>query len=119
MGDFNINTLNPRSPILQVISNYVQVGSESTQIAGALLEDVFVRKDVFKKIDIKNIVKTSHFSDHGDVLPTLLKTNASNIQNVTPVKLSLATSVLKIQFVVIVGSSLNCPLLELGVILNY
>lgn len=46
---FNINTLDPTSPILQTRSNYVQVATEPTQISGALLEHIFVQKNIFKK----------------------------------------------------------------------
>ena len=52
MGDFNINALDSTFRILQVMSNYVQVVTESTQISGALLDHVFVRKDLFKKLKL-------------------------------------------------------------------
>ena len=79
LGDFNINPLDPTSRILQVMSNYIQVVTESTQISGALLGHVFVRKDLFKKkIEVRSIVRTLHFSDHDAVVLTLLlKSNAS------------------------------------------
>ena len=49
LGDFNINALDPTSRILQVMSNYVHEVTESTQISGALLDHIFVRKDLLKK----------------------------------------------------------------------
>ena len=77
LGDFNINTLDPTSQIMQVTSNHVQVVAESTQILGALLDHVFVRKDSLKKIEVKCVVRKIHFSDHGAVVLTLLlKSNA-------------------------------------------
>ena len=48
LGDFNINAHDLTPRILQVMSNYVQVVTESTQISGALLHHVFVRKDLLK-----------------------------------------------------------------------
>ena len=51
LGDFNIKALDPTSRILQVISNYVQV--LTTQISGALLDHVFVRKKLLKKMKLE------------------------------------------------------------------
>ena len=85
LGDFNINALDPTSRILQVMSNYVRVVTESTQISGALLDHVFVRKDLFKKTEVRSVNRTLHFSDHDAVMLTLLKSNASNIENVIAV----------------------------------
>ena len=85
LGDFNINALDATSRILQVMSNYVRVVTESTQISGALLDHVFVRKDLFKKTEVRSVNRTLHFSDHDAVMLTLLKSNASNIENVIAV----------------------------------
>ena len=64
------------------MSNYVQVVTESTQISVALLDHVFVRKDLLKKFEVRSVVRTYHFSDHDAVVLTLLfKSNASNIEN--------------------------------------
>ena len=84
LGDFNINALDPTSRILQVMSNYVRVVTESTQISGALLDHVFVRKDLFKKTEVRSVNRTLHFSDDA-VMLTLLKSNASSIENVIAV----------------------------------
>ena len=49
LSDFDINVLDPPSRILQVMSNYVQVVTEATQIyAGALLDHAFFRKYLLK-----------------------------------------------------------------------
>ena len=47
LGEFNINALDPTSWMLQVMSNYVQIVTKSTQISEALLDHVFVQKDLF------------------------------------------------------------------------
>ena len=57
MGDFNINALDSTSRILQVMSSYVQVVTESTQISEALLDHVFVRKDLFKKLKLEVLLE--------------------------------------------------------------
>ena len=55
--------------------------TESTQISGALLDHVFVLKDLLKKTEVKSVVRTLHFSDHDAVVLTLmLKSNASNAE---------------------------------------
>ena len=59
LGDFNINALDPTSRILQVMSNYVHEVTESTQISGALLDHIFVRKDLLK--NIKSEVLLEHY----------------------------------------------------------
>ena len=61
--------------------------TESTQISGALLDHVFVLKDLLKKTEVKSVVRTLHFSDHDAVVLTLLlKTNSTNVrENVTAV----------------------------------
>ena len=58
-GNFNISALDPTSRILQVMSNYVQVVTESIQISGALLDHVFVRKDLLKKLKLE--VSLEHY----------------------------------------------------------
>ena len=86
LGDFNINALDPTSRILQMMSNCVQVVTKSAQISGALLDHVFVRKDLFKKIEVRSVVRILHFSYHDAVVLTLvLKSNARNIENVIAV----------------------------------
>ena len=40
------------------MSNYVQVVTESTQISVALLDHVFVRKDLLKKIEVTSVLRT-------------------------------------------------------------
>ena len=86
MGDIYINAIDPTSQILQVMSNYVQVVTESTQISRALLDHVFVRKDLLKKTEVGSVLRTLHFSDHDAVVLTLLlNNNASNIENVIAV----------------------------------
>ena len=57
MGDFNINALDSAFRILQVMSNYVQVVTESTQISGALLDHVFVRKDLYKQLKLEVLLE--------------------------------------------------------------
>ena len=86
LGDFNINALEPTSRILQVVSNYVQAVTKSTQISGSLLDYVFFSKRFIKKIEVRSVVRTLHFSDHNAVVLTLLlKSNASNKENVIAV----------------------------------
>ena len=57
LGDFNINVLDPTSPILQVMSSYVQVMTEFTQILGALLDHVFFQKDLLKNLKLKVLLE--------------------------------------------------------------
>ena len=68
------------------MSSYVQLVTESTEISGALLDHVFIRKDLFKKKIEISVVRTSDFSDHNVVVLTLLfKSKANNIENVIAV----------------------------------
>ena len=57
LDDFNINTLDPNSRILQVMSNYVQVVTESTQFSGALPDHIFVGKDLLKKLKLEVLLE--------------------------------------------------------------
>ena len=57
--------------MLQVMSNYIQIVTKSTQISEALLDHVFVQKDLFKKIEVRSVVRTLHFSDHEAAVLTL------------------------------------------------
>ena len=52
-----MNALDLTPRILQVMSNYVQVVTESTQISGVLLDHVFVRKDLFKKLKLEVLLE--------------------------------------------------------------
>ena len=67
LGDFNINALEKNTQIFQILSNYIQVVTEPTQISGALLDHVFIRKQIMQDFDVQNIVITTHFSDHDAV----------------------------------------------------
>ena len=57
MGDFNIDALDPTSRTLHVMSNCVEVVTESTQISGTLLDHVFVQKDLFKKMNLELLLE--------------------------------------------------------------
>ena len=57
LGNLIINAFDPTSPILQVMLNYVQVVTKSTQISGALLDHVFVRKDLLKKLKLEVLLE--------------------------------------------------------------
>ena len=57
LGDFNINVLDPISRILQVMSSYVQLVTEFTQILGALLDHVFFQKDLLKNLKLKVLLE--------------------------------------------------------------
>ena len=59
--------------------NCVQVATVTTQVS-ALLDHVFLRKDLSKNTDVKNVIRTLYFSDHDAVLlEVLFKINASNM----------------------------------------
>lgn len=63
-----------------MISNYVKVVTVTIQAPGALLDHVFVRKDLSKKADVKNVVIKLHFSNCDAVRPArLFKIGASNM----------------------------------------
>lgn len=62
------------------MSNYVKVVTVTMQAPGALLDHVFVRKDLSKKTDVKNVARKLHFSNHDAVGPArLFKISASNM----------------------------------------
>ena len=42
--NLNVNTLEQNSQVKQVLSNYMRVVAESTQISGGLLDHIFIRK---------------------------------------------------------------------------
>ena len=52
-----MNALDLTPRILQVMSNYVQVVTESTQMSGVLLDHVFVRKDLYKQLKLEVLLE--------------------------------------------------------------
>ena len=81
-GGFTINSLEPNLQVLQVLTSYVEVVLESTQIAGALLDDLSIRKEIIQHLNVPNYVVTVHLSNHDAVSVTLkLKSNYSVISS--------------------------------------
>ena len=71
LGDFNVNALEQNSQVKQVLSAYMQVVTESTQISGGLLDHIFIHKQMKHEMVVQNVVVTTYFSDHDAVFLTL------------------------------------------------
>ena len=61
LGDFNVNALEKNSQVKQVLSKYMQVVTESTQISGSLLDHIFIRKQINQVMVVQNMVITTYF----------------------------------------------------------
>ena len=46
LGDFSVNALEQNYQVRQVLSNYMQVVTKSTQISGGLLDHIFIHKQM-------------------------------------------------------------------------
>ena len=71
LGDFNVNALDQNFQVKQVLSNYMQVVTESTQISGGLLDHIFIHKQMNQEMVAQNVVITAYISDHNAVFLTL------------------------------------------------
>ena len=71
LGDFNVNALEQNSQVKQVLSNYMQLVTESTQTSGGLLDHIFIRKQMNQEMVVQNVIITTYFSDHDVVFLTL------------------------------------------------
>ena len=69
--NLNVNTLEQNSQVKQVLSNYMRVVAESTQISGGLLDHIFIRKQMNQEMVVQNVVITAYYSDHDAVFLTL------------------------------------------------
>ena len=72
LGDFSVNALEQNSQVKQVLSNYMQVVTESTQISGGLLDHIFNHKQMNQEMVVQNVIITTYFSDHDLAFLTLL-----------------------------------------------
>ena len=50
LGDFNVSTFEQNSQVKQVLSNFMQVVTESTQISGGLLNHISIRKQMNREM---------------------------------------------------------------------
>ena len=73
LGDFNVYALEQNSQVKQVLSAYMQVVTESTQISGGLLDHIVIHKQMKHEMVVQNVVVTTYFSDHDAVFLTLQK----------------------------------------------
>ena len=71
LGNFNVNALDQNFQVKQVLSNYMQVVTESTQISGGLLDHIFIHKQMNQEMVAQNVVITAYISDHNAVFLTL------------------------------------------------
>ena len=69
--NLNVNTLEQNSQVKQVLSNYMRVVAESTQISGGLLDHIFIRKQMNQEMVVQNVVIRAYYSDHDAVFLTL------------------------------------------------
>ena len=69
LGYFNVNALEQSSQVKQVLSNYMQVVIESTQISSGLLDHI--HKQMNQEMVVQNVVIRTYFSDHDAVFLTL------------------------------------------------
>ena len=67
LGDFRVNALEQNSQVKQVLSNYMQVVTESKQISSGLLD----HKQMHQEMVVQNVVIRTYFSDHDAVFLTL------------------------------------------------
>ena len=67
LGDFRVIALEQNSQVKQVLSNYMQVVTESTQISGGLLDHMFIHKQMNQEMVAQNVVITTYISDHNAV----------------------------------------------------
>ena len=63
MSDFNIDYESERS-MLAIFSDYIQVVEKSTNLGGALLDHVYMKKAVLKQFTVRCSVLDIYFSDH-------------------------------------------------------
>ena len=75
LGDFNVNALEQNSQVKQVLSNYMQVVTESKQISGGLLDHIFIHKQMNQEMVVQNVVIATYFSDH-DAVFLMLQTKS-------------------------------------------
>lgn len=61
MGDFN---LKPNVQLDRILSEYNQLVTEPTHIAGSMLDHAYVKKSFLSKYDVKLFVKSVFFTDH-------------------------------------------------------
>ena len=71
LGDFSVNALEQNSQVRQVLSNYMQVFTKSTQRSGGLLDHIFIHKQMNQEMVVQNVVIATYFSDHDAVFLTL------------------------------------------------
>ena len=67
LGDFRVIALEQNSQVKQVLSNYMQVVTESKQISSGLLD----HKQMHQEMVVQNVVIRTYFSDHDAVFLTL------------------------------------------------
>ena len=61
LGDFNVDYFEKHDLLNEVLTDYKMIVTESTQIDGALLDHVYVKKQCFSEYDITSIVKCFFF----------------------------------------------------------
>ena len=67
LGNFNINHFEGNTRLLQILSNYVQIASNSTHLCGSLLDHVYILKEFLSETDVTGFIIDVYFSDHDAV----------------------------------------------------
>ena len=67
LGDFNINGMEDEPPLSNVLSDYKQMVDFPTHLDGAMLDHIYVRKDLLHLFEFKTIRKCVNISDHDAV----------------------------------------------------
>ena len=67
LGDFNINYFDGNTRLLHVLSNYIQIVSNSTHLSGSLLDHVYIFKEFLSETDVNGSIIDAYFNNHGDV----------------------------------------------------
>ena len=67
LGDFNINYFEGNTKLLHILSNYVQIVSNSTHLSGSLLDHVYVLKEFLSETDVTVSIIYVYFNDNDAV----------------------------------------------------
>ena len=66
VGDFNIDAYS-KSRLSQILSEYVQLVEFPIQIAGSIVDHVYVKKSFWEGYEVEIVVLNTYFSDHDAV----------------------------------------------------
>ena len=74
LGDFNINYFDSEDFCNRALSDFTMIVTEATHIDGALLDHVYVRKQLLATVNVVPLVKHVFYSDH-DIVKIKLSKN--------------------------------------------